>query len=77
MNSIQNIPSLVQSALIATIISLAFCFIVRVLESISTIVTFGDRLVVCMAVSGIILSSIFGWMTFLFWKERKEKFEVD
>lgn len=77
MNFTQNSTSFAQSILIATATSLVFCFLVRVLESISTVVTFGDRIVVCMAASGIILSSIFGWMTFLFWKERKEKFEVD
>ena len=66
-----------QSALIATVTSLVFCFLVRVLESISTVVIFGDRIVVCLAVTGIILSSVFGWMTFLFWRERKEKVKVN
>lgn len=75
MISPQKQTYLAQSALIATITSLVFCFLVRVLESISTVVMFGDRIVVCMAASGIILSSVLGWMLFLFWRKyRKEKF---
>jgi hypothetical protein len=75
MISPQKQTYLAQSALIATVTSLVFCFLVRVLESISTVVTFGDRIVVCMAASGIILSSVLGWMLFLFWRKyRKEKF---
>ena len=75
MNFTQNNTSLAQSILIATVTSLVFCFLVRVLESISTVVTFRDRIVVCMAASGIILSSVLGWMLFLFWRKyRKEKF---
>ena len=77
MNFIQNSTSFAQSILIATVTSLVFCFLVRVLESISTVVTFGDRIVVCMAASGIILSSVLGWMLFLFWRERKEKEKVN
>lgn len=77
MISPQKQTYLAQSALIATVTSLVFCFLVRVLESISTVVMFGDRIVVCLAVTGIILSSVFGWMTFLFWRERKEKVKVD
>lgn len=77
MNFTQNNTSLAQSILIATVTSLVFCFLVRVLESISTVVIFGDRIVVCLAVTGIILSSVFGWMTFLFWRERKEKVKVN
>lgn len=75
MISPQKQTYLAQSILIATVTSLVFCFLVRVLESISTVVTFGDRIVVCMAASGIILSSVLGWMLFLFWRKyRKEKF---
>lgn len=77
MISPQKQTYLAQSVLIATVTSLVFCFLVRVLESISTVVTFGDRIVVCMAASGIILSSVLGWMLFLFWRERKEKVKVD
>lgn len=77
MISPQKQTYLAQSVLIATVTSLVFCFLVRVLESISTVVTFGDRIVVCMATSGIILSSVLGWMLFLFWRERKEKVKVD
>lgn len=77
MISPQKQTYLAQSALIATVTSLVFCFLVRVLESISTVVIFGDRIVVCLAVTGIILSSVFGWMTFLFWRERKEKVKVN
>lgn len=77
MNSVQNITSIAQSTIIVTVTSLVFCFIVEALESISIVVTFGDRIVVCLAATGIILSFVFGWMTFLFWRERKEKVKVD